>query len=494
MLGFNFGGPDDTARLAALGRSWAIIEFDLVGTILCANDNFCQALGYAQSEIVGKHHSMFVSDEVRNSSDYKAFWTALGCGEAQNGEYLRKSKDGSDVWIQASYSVVTNKVGKPVSVIKIAADITEQKLNALAVAGQINAIDRSQAVIHFKMDGTVIEANENFCDALGYRLDEIVGKNHSIFIDANFKNSQGYQAFWDKLRAGEFHSGEFKRLAKDGSDVWIQATYNPILDDSGRPIRVVKFATDITATVEERLRRAQVQRDIDAELDDVANAVTHTNEQAGSAANAAIEASSSVQTVAAAAEELVASIEEISRQVSHATGVSEQAVQESIQSETIMTGLSEHAQSIGEVIELIDSIAAQTNLLALNATIEAARAGEAGKGFAVVAAEVKDLAAQTTKATDSISSRINSVQTSTNSAVAAINEIRQVIESVNQIAQSIAAAVEEQSAVTRDISDNMQQASHGVGTISSNVETISNMTAQMQASTQKVREASKLLA
>ena len=494
MLKSVLSGRDDTARLAALGRSWAIIEFDLKGTILSANQNFCSATGYELNEIQGKHHSLFVPSEMRDSTEYAAFWEALGRGENQSGEFKRIRKDGAEFWLQASYSVITSKAGKPLRVIKIAADITAEKRHAIAVAGQINAINRSQAVIQFEMDGTVIDANENFCKALGYRVDEIVGKNHSLFIDPDAKSSPDYKAFWDHLRSGQFHSGEFKRQRKDGSDLWIQATYNPILDETGTPIRVVKFATDISAAVEERIRRSQVQKEIDADLNDVANAVSHTNDQAASAANAAIEASSSVQTVAAAAEELVASIEEISRQVSHATGVSDQALKEAIQSETIMNGLAEDAQSIGEVIELIETIAAQTNLLALNATIEAARAGEAGRGFAVVAAEVKDLAAQTTKATENISTRVSSVQTSTTGAVAAINEIRQVIESVNHTSQSIAAAVEEQSAVTRDISNNMQMASNGVSTISANVETISTMTSQMEASTQKVREASRKIA
>ena len=485
------GGGDDKARLDAIGRSWAVIEFTLDGTILNANDNFCQALGYRLEEIKGKHHRMFAPADYANSAEYAEFWAALARGESQSGEFLRVTKDGAEIWIQASYSVITNRAGKPVKVIKIAADITSKKTRAIEVDGQISALDRSQAVIQFKIDGTIIKANDNFCNALGYRLDEIQGQHHRMFVESSYAQSSDYRDFWEKLQSGQFHAGEFKRIAKDGSEIWIQATYNPILDPQGRVVGVVKFASDITAIVKEREVRRGIQKEIDADLGQVAEAVTNTNQQATSAASAAIQASSSVQTVAAAAEELVASIEEISRQVSQATSISGQAVDEATQSETIMNSLSEDAQSIGDVIELIESIAAQTNLLALNATIEAARAGEAGKGFAVVAAEVKDLASQTTKATENISAQISSVQTSSTGAVNAIQGIKDVIQQISDISGSIAAAIEEQSAVTRDISDNMQMASTGVNTISSNVETISAATTQMDAATQKLREASR---
>lgn len=485
---------DDRAKLEAIGKSFAVIEFSLDGTILDANENFCEAVGYSLDEIKGNHHRIFVPEALRSSPDYKAFWASLGQGKAQTGEFLRIRKDGSEIWIQASYTAITDSSGRPVKVMKVAADITAEKMRSLSDKGQIDAIHRSQAVIEFELDGSIINANENFCQAVGYKLDEIIGKHHSIFVEASYRSDPDYRAFWDKLRSGQYHAGEFKRVSKTGEEIWIQATYNPILDSEGRPIKVVKFASDITAQVLERQRRAAIQKEIDADLDEVAGAVSDTNHQAADAASAALQASSSVQTVATAAEELVASIEEISRQVSQSNSVAQEAVQEAAHSETTMASLSEDAQSIGDVIELIENIAAQTNLLALNATIEAARAGEAGKGFAVVASEVKELAAQTTKATENISSRISSVQNSSSSAVTAINAIKTVIQQVSDISESIAAAIEEQSAVTRDISDNMHMASEGVDRISKNIDTISQATSMMDASTRKVRDASRQIA
>ncbi|PLX38548.1 MAG: chemotaxis protein [Hyphomicrobiales bacterium] len=489
-IGGIFGG-DAQAKLDAIGRSQALIEFKLDGTILDANENFLSTLGYALDEIRGKHHSMFVSPEFAASQAYKDFWAKLGRGEFVADEFPRVGKGGKEVWIQASYNPVLDRSGKPAKVIKIATDITETKLRNADFEGQLNAIDKSQAVIHFNLDGSIIDANENFLQALGYTLDEIAGKKHSLFVEPSYRDSAEYRAFWDNLRAGKFQSGEFKRIGKGGKEVWIQATYNPIFDANGKPFKVVKFASDITAQVMERKRREEVQNTIDADLGEVVNAVSDATERASSAAAASVEASTNVQTVAAAVEELVASIGEISRQVEIATQISGKAVDEASQSGTIMAGLSEDAQSIGDVIELIDSIASQTNLLALNATIEAARAGEAGKGFAVVASEVKSLASQTTKATENINARIHSVQNSTQSAVSAIDAIKEIIAQISDISTSIASAIEEQSTVTREISENMQTASSGVGIITESMQAISSSTAQIDASARKVREASR---
>ncbi|MCK7612699.1 methyl-accepting chemotaxis protein [Roseibium sediminicola] len=481
------------AVIEALSRSQAMIEFTPEGTILSANRNFLDTMGYTLEEIRGKHHRLFVEPAYADSRDYQTFWQDLAAGEFKSAEFLRYGKGGKEVWIQASYNPVLNMAGKVVKVVKVASDITEQKLKNAETAGQVEAINRSQAVIHFQIDGTIVDANENFLKTVGYTLDEIRSRHHSLFVAPEERDSPAYKRFWDELAEGRFKSDQFRRIGKDGREIWIQATYNPILDASGRPFKVVKFATDITGQVIERNRRADVRQQIDSDLEEIARSISATSEQATSSVTAAEQTSSSVQTVAAAAEELVASIQEISRQVQTALEVSQGAVSEAERSSEIMSGLSEDAKTIGSVIELIDGIADQTNLLALNATIEAARAGEAGKGFAVVASEVKSLASQTSRATEEISAQVNSVQETTVSAVAAIETIRDVIRNIGDIAAGIASAVEEQTAVTNDISANMQTAAQGVELVTSNMQSISAATTQIDAATLNVRDASRSL-
>jgi methyl-accepting chemotaxis protein len=471
-----------------------MIEFEPDGTILSANENFLNAVGYSLEEIQGQHHRMFVDPSYANSSEYKQFWSDLADGKFNAAEFQRFGKGGNEIWIQASYNPVLNKSGKVTRVVKIATDITEQKLRTADIEGQINAINRSQAVIHFELDGTILDANENFTGAVGYSLNEIKGQHHRMFVDPAYAASSEYRQFWAELAEGQFKSDEFKRFGKGGNEIWIQASYNPIFDAAGRPFKVVKFATDITAQVMERQRRAETQARIDNELEGVSNSIAGAVEQVSSVASASEETSSNVHSVAAASEELVASIGEISRQVQVALEVSQDAVGEASRSSEIMSGLSEDAKTIGSVIELIEGIAGQTNLLALNATIEAARAGEAGKGFAVVASEVKNLASQTSKATEDISAQVNSIQETTQEAVSAIEKIMEVIGNVGEIAASISTAVEQQSSVTNEISSNMQAAAEGVELITSNMQSISNATGEIDAATASVREASRSLA
>jgi methyl-accepting chemotaxis protein len=231
----------------ALSKSLAVIEFKPDGTILFANPNFLTALGYSLDEIKGLHHRIFVDPAYATSADYAGFWRTLQSGQFFSAVFKRITKDGREVWIQATYNPVLDKRGKVYKVVKFATDITDDKLKAADHEGQIAAINRAQAVIHFNLDGTITDANENFLKTLGYTLEEVKGKHHRIFVDTAYANSPDYAQFWDRLGKGEFQTAEYKRIGKGGKEVWIQASYNPIFDASGKPFKVVKFATDVTA-------------------------------------------------------------------------------------------------------------------------------------------------------------------------------------------------------------------------------------------------------
>ena len=417
---------EDAGMIAAIGRAQAVIAFKLDGTIITANENFLMALGYSLGEIQGKHHSMFVEPAMRDSAEYREFWASLNRGQYQSAEYKRIGKGGKEVWILASYNPILDEKGKPFKVVKFATDVTEQKLRTANLAGQIAAIGKSQAVIEFKMDGSVLTANENFLNALGYSLGEIQGKQHSMFVDAADRDSAAYREFWANLNAGQYQAGEFKRIGKGGREVWIQASYNPILDLNGKPFKVVKYATDTTAQVMARKRAESVR--------------------------------GMMETVAAGAEELNASVREISETMTKSRQTASEAVVRVDAADQQAQRLSAASESMGGIVELIGNITGQINLLALNATIESARAGEAGRGFAVVASEVKNLANQAKQATDKIGREIGNLNGISVDVVSALTAIKQSIQEVSEYVTSTAAAVEEQSTVTSEMSSSMQRA------------------------------------
>jgi len=236
----------------ALDRVQAIIEFDLDGTVISANENFLRIFDYELDEVVGQHHRMFCDPEYAESDAYTEFWNKLGRGEFHAEEFKRLAKGGRELWLQASYNPVFDDDGKPLRVVKFATDVTASKLQLAEFEGKIRAINKAQAMIEFELDGTVITANENFLRIFGYSLDEVVGKHHRIFCDPGYAESPEYTRFWQKLARGEYDADEFKRITKDGAEVWLQASYNPIFDIEGRPLKVVKFASDITVEVQKR--------------------------------------------------------------------------------------------------------------------------------------------------------------------------------------------------------------------------------------------------
>jgi methyl-accepting chemotaxis protein len=245
--------PDDlNAVYQALDRVQAIIEFDLDGKIISANENFLHTFEYEANEIVGQHHRIFCDQQYAASPEYSEFWKNLGRGEFVEAEFKRLAKSGREIWLRASYNPVFDADGNPIRVVKFATDVTASKLRTAEYQSKINAIERAQAVIEFDLDGTITAVNENFLEIFGYGLDEVVGKHHRIFCDPGYAESPEYGQFWQKLRQGEYEAGEFKRIRKDGRDVWLQASYNPILDIEERPIKVIKFASDITLEIEKR--------------------------------------------------------------------------------------------------------------------------------------------------------------------------------------------------------------------------------------------------
>ncbi|MBN8969590.1 MAG: PAS domain-containing methyl-accepting chemotaxis protein [Rhizobiales bacterium] len=417
---------EDAGKIRAISNSQAVIEFRMDGTIITANENFLNTMGYTLAEIQDKHHSMFIEPETRNSADYREFWAALNRGQYRSAEYKRIGKGGKEVWILATYTPILDDSGKPFRVVKFATDITEQKLHAADSQGQITAIGKSQAVIEFNMDGTVRTANANFLQTLGYTLDEIKGRHHSMFVPQSVKDSSAYREFWAALGRGEYQSGEFQRIGKGDRDIWIQASYNPILDLNGRPFKVVKYASDTTAQVIARMKSERVR--------------------------------SMMETVASGAEELNASVREIAEAMRKSRDTAMEAVARVETADERARQLNNAATAMEGIVEIIGNITGQINLLALNATIESARAGEAGRGFAVVASEVKSLANQAKQATDKIAEEIEGLNDISRNVGSSLEAIKSEIQRVSEYVASTAVAVEQQSTVTSDMSASMQRA------------------------------------
>lgn len=535
------------AIIAALERSQAIIEFDPTGRILHANRNFLDVLGYTLEEIRGKNHSVFVDEAYRQSPEYRAFWERLGRGEYVAGKFLRQGKGGREVWIQASYNPVLDANGRTVKVVKFASDITAEQIRANEVEGRMTALSRSQAVIEFKMDGTILSANENFCAAAGYSESELVGRHHSMFATPEFANSPDYRAMWDKLKRGEFLAGKFHRLGKGGKDLWLLASYNPIFDRKGVPIKVIKFATDITAVESERLAAeaateeqartivdsvgtglaalakgdltARITADLTgpfaalktdfngamARLQETLQSVLATaggiNTGAGEIAQAADDLSRRTEQQAASLEETAAALEEITATVKKTAenaqsasaivaGARTAAEEGGAIAETAITAMGEIEQSskqITDIIGVIDEIAFQTNLLALNAGVEAARAGDAGKGFAVVASEVRALAQRSSEAARQIKQLIKASGEHVGAGVKLVGESGQAL-------RKIVDQVVEINSLVGEMAQAAQQQSTGIGEVNTAVTQMDQVTQQNAAMVEQSTAACRNLA
>ncbi|SBS29820.1 Methyl-accepting chemotaxis protein IV [Marinomonas spartinae] len=499
-------------QLAAISLSQAIIEFDLKGNILFANENFLNTLGYRLEEIQGKHHGIFVDPQYRTSEDYKHFWDTIGKGEFKTGEFCRYTKEGKPIWIEASYNPIFDDNGKPYKVVKYATDITDKKNQNADYESQLAAISASQAVIAFKLDGTILDANKNFLDTLGYSINEIRGQHHSLFVDSHYRKSDEYKKFWQDLSQGKHFVGRFPRMHKNGSVVWIQANYSPIRDSSGKPYKVVKFATDITNEVlaEQQLQETikevnsaieaasgkdlrkriptegkfegtlAISQGVNSLFDTMTQIIVQIRQASETVHVSAREISTGNSDLSVRTEQQAASLEETSSTMEEMTSTVSQNAKNAKRANELtsnavsiatkggelieqvvntMSSINNSSQKISDIIGMIDGIAFQTNILALNAAVEAARAGEQGRGFAVVASEVRSLAQRSANAAKEIKDLISESAHNIDSGNELVSEsgetmknIVNAIKQVNDIMTEIADASSEQSIALNEVS------------------------------------------
>ncbi|WP_280137223.1 PAS domain-containing methyl-accepting chemotaxis protein [Aureimonas sp. Leaf454] len=505
--------------LSALDRSMAIIEFDPSGRILRANGNFCDLMGYEPAEIAGRHHRIFVDPTEAASSDYEGFWARLRGGDFQSDDFRRIAKDGRDVFIRGNYNPVADGAGRIVRIVKFASDVTAARLIQMEAAARNDAVDRAQASIEFTLDGTILGANANFLAAIGYEREEILGRHHAMFVDPEDAASQAYRDFWTKLRDGHFVADEFRRIAKGGREIFIQASYNPLFDSRGRVVKVVKFATDVTPRVKAVTRLGSAlgglangdldetivetfTRDLDpirqsfnasvSTLKGAMKAIRLNGEgiqsdtdqirmAADDLARRTEQQAAALEETSAALAEMTSTLRQSSRRADEAGDLVSRTRTQAEQSGLIVTRavdamgeIETSSNEIGTIIGVIDEIAFQTNLLALNAGVEAARAGEAGRGFAVVAQEVRGLAQRSAEAAKAIKGLISTsrhqVEVGVDLVGRAGESLKAIVEKVGEIDAHVAAIVE-----------SSRRQARGLGEINAAVTTLDSGTQQNAA-------------
>jgi methyl-accepting chemotaxis protein len=533
--------PNPERVLAALDRSQAMISFEPDGTVVGANELFLNSIGYSLGDIVGKHHSMFVDPEYARSDEYRAFWKRLGAGQFERGEYKRIGKGGREIWLQASYNPIVAPDGKVHRVVKIATDVTASKLAFADFSGQVSAIGRSQAVIEFNLDGTILNANDAFLQSFGYQLDEIRGKHHSMFVDPEYARSDEYRAFWKRLNDGVFDRGEYKRIGKGGREVWIQASYNPIFDLNGKPYKVVKYARDATDVTERKLIFNELSRAIDAlargdltasvrgnfkgeyaalaasmngTLDKLRTMVFEINKSARSIANAVAEISTGNADLNKRTQEQSAALEQTSARLESLTATVKQNAGNAVQANQLAAGarnaaekggdvvgaavhamgaITESSKKVSDIISVIEQLAFQTNMLALNAAVEAARAGDQGRGFAVVAAEVRNLAQRSASAAKEIKSLIQDSQDKVHQGAALVNQSGLTLQDIVTSVKRVSDIVEEIKAASEEQAEGIDQINSAVAQMDKGTQQNAAMVQEGTAAAESVTEQAKTM-